>query len=259
MKKPNNNDNTLVIGNRGVKGKVMENTLESVQHAIDIGLDGVKIDVMSCFMGELILFHDTKLDRLVFKDEFYFDKIKGKSIDKLQWYHIYNSNLIDSMGRQYKIPKLETILYNDKVMLSDIIIVIELRDMRSHEKLCDVLLDLFEEGLYSPDRFIVISEDVNILSYFYEFKSEMIEKDSEFQKFGIGLILSHTDIGEDGSPFSKILHSKVLTHTIIESNININTNNINKIQEMGLKVFIYNDNVVSLSPINVNGIIIDKP
>lgn len=54
----------LNIGHRGAKGHIAENTLESIQKAIDLGVDGIEIDVHQCATGELIAFHDFTLDRL---------------------------------------------------------------------------------------------------------------------------------------------------------------------------------------------------
>ena len=54
----------LKIGHRGAKGYVTENTLESIAKAIDLGVDGVEIDVHVCKTGELVVFHDFILDRI---------------------------------------------------------------------------------------------------------------------------------------------------------------------------------------------------
>ncbi len=52
----------LCIGHRGARGHEPENTIRSVQKAIELGADGVEIDVY--FVGnELLVFHDTTLDR----------------------------------------------------------------------------------------------------------------------------------------------------------------------------------------------------
>ena len=54
----------LVIGHRGAKGHVAENTLASIKKAIELGADGIEIDVFRCLSGEIVLFHDKKLDKL---------------------------------------------------------------------------------------------------------------------------------------------------------------------------------------------------
>jgi glycerophosphoryl diester phosphodiesterase len=56
--------NILVIGHRGVKGHLAENTLPSIDKALELGVDGVEIDIFRCASGELVVFHDQTLDQL---------------------------------------------------------------------------------------------------------------------------------------------------------------------------------------------------
>jgi len=44
-------DNALIIGHRGAKGHVAENTLASIKKAIELGADGIEIDVFRCLSG----------------------------------------------------------------------------------------------------------------------------------------------------------------------------------------------------------------
>jgi glycerophosphoryl diester phosphodiesterase len=52
----------LCIGHRGASAHEPENTLRSIRRALDLGADGVEIDVR-CIDGELIVFHDDRLER----------------------------------------------------------------------------------------------------------------------------------------------------------------------------------------------------
>ena len=54
----------LKIGNRGAKGHMAENTLESIKKALALGVDGIDIDVHRCASGQLVVFHDFTLDRM---------------------------------------------------------------------------------------------------------------------------------------------------------------------------------------------------
>ena len=54
----------LVIGHRGAMGHEVENTLASVQKAMDLGVDMIEIDVFKIKSGEIVVFHDVYLDRL---------------------------------------------------------------------------------------------------------------------------------------------------------------------------------------------------
>ena len=91
------NKDILNIGHRGAKGHIAENTLESIQKAINLGVDGVEIDVFRCASGEIVVFHDKKLDRLTNSAGF----IEEITIDAL------NNVLVEG---KYKIPTLEEVL-----------------------------------------------------------------------------------------------------------------------------------------------------
>lgn len=53
----------LLFGHRGCPGLAPENTLSSFQKALDCGLPGVELDVQICATGELLVYHDTNLQR----------------------------------------------------------------------------------------------------------------------------------------------------------------------------------------------------
>lgn len=52
----------LCIGHRGAAGHEPENTLRSIRRALELGADGIEIDVYAVH-GELLVIHDTTLDR----------------------------------------------------------------------------------------------------------------------------------------------------------------------------------------------------
>jgi glycerophosphoryl diester phosphodiesterase len=54
----------VVIGHRGACGYAPENTLSSFARAIEDGVDMIEFDVWKCASGELVVFHDAKVDRL---------------------------------------------------------------------------------------------------------------------------------------------------------------------------------------------------
>jgi len=257
------NCKSLIIGHRGIKGEIMENTLESVIASIESGVDGVEFDVQRCFTGEIVLFHDKTLDRLAFKDQFYFNKTRNKPLSKLQWYHLYNTELIDTMGRKYKIPQLKSVLRHPKVYNSDVLINIDIKDTNSSEDIGDILTDLIEEGLYSPDRFMVSSESIEVLCYFAELKAEMEPSYQKFQNFKIGWIVSQENIPPCGIPFLVKYYSKVLTHVSIDKDIT-NSYIVEEIKKLGISVFVYTINEFGELPFGnieniVDGIISDKP
>jgi glycerophosphoryl diester phosphodiesterase len=54
----------LIIAHRGFSGKYPENTLAAFRAALALGVDMVEIDVHETRDGELIVFHDYRLERL---------------------------------------------------------------------------------------------------------------------------------------------------------------------------------------------------
>ncbi|MGQ4875925.1 MAG: glycerophosphodiester phosphodiesterase [Promethearchaeia archaeon] len=55
----------LICGHRGYKGKEIENTKAAILRAIEEKIDLVEIDVRKTRDGELVLFHDRKINRLL--------------------------------------------------------------------------------------------------------------------------------------------------------------------------------------------------
>ena len=53
----------LIIGHRGAKGYIAENTLASFQKALDLGVDMIELDVHRCASGEIVVIHDETIDR----------------------------------------------------------------------------------------------------------------------------------------------------------------------------------------------------
>ena len=87
----------LVVGHRGARGHVAENTVASVKKALELGVDGIEIDVFVCASGELVVFHDKTLDKLTDATG-YIEAIDLDSIRK-----------ITVLGRE-PIPTLEEVL-----------------------------------------------------------------------------------------------------------------------------------------------------
>jgi glycerophosphoryl diester phosphodiesterase len=54
----------LIIAHRGFSSRYLENTLAAVRAALELGVDFVEIDVQETRDGELIVFHDYRLNRI---------------------------------------------------------------------------------------------------------------------------------------------------------------------------------------------------
>lgn len=54
---------TLVIAHRGDSKNAPENTLSAFKRAVEVGSDGIEIDVQLCKDGHLVVIHDERVDR----------------------------------------------------------------------------------------------------------------------------------------------------------------------------------------------------
>lgn len=59
----------LILAHRGLTSRAPENTFAAVQAAIDLGADGVEVDVQATADGDAVIFHDPGLGRLTARTE----------------------------------------------------------------------------------------------------------------------------------------------------------------------------------------------
>jgi glycerophosphoryl diester phosphodiesterase len=97
-----------------------DNTIESIQGAINRGYDGVEIDVQLCLTGELVLFHDV-YDGDEFISNLSIDEIRTREIITLQ--DVYD-----------KIPEIEDTLVILDIKGSDLQVVQKLIDFFQNRK-----------------------------------------------------------------------------------------------------------------------------
>ena len=53
----------LILGHRGARGHAPENTMASFQAALDMGADGIELDVQMTKDGKVVVCHDHSLER----------------------------------------------------------------------------------------------------------------------------------------------------------------------------------------------------
>lgn len=86
-----------IIGHRGCAEQYPENTVHAVESAARV-LDAVEVDVRRCGSGELVAFHDERVDRVT--------DGSGR-VDELDWQELRELE-VDGSGEP--IPRLETVL-----------------------------------------------------------------------------------------------------------------------------------------------------
>ena len=146
-----------VFGHRGAKGHVAENTLPSIAKAIDLGVDGIEIDVFKCASGELVVFHDQTLDKLT-NASGYIEQLDLDSIQK-----------IEVLGG-HTIPTLNEVL---DLIDARVILNIELKGTQTALLTNELLQVYFENGKWQPNQILISSFNWKELELFYEINQEV--------------------------------------------------------------------------------------
>ncbi len=131
----------IVIGHRGAMGHATENSLPSIEKAMDLGVDMIEIDVFKIKSGEIVVFHDDEVDRLT----------NGGGM--LENYSIFDLNQLRLDGN-YKIPTLQDVLrlIDNKVRLN-----IELKGSDTAERVDFIIQYYIREEGWDPDNFLISS------------------------------------------------------------------------------------------------------
>ncbi len=95
---------TKIFGHRGAKGYYPENSMLSFEKALEMGADGLELDVHYSKDGEIVVFHDFELDRMTIHKGVVF----GKTWEELSQMTLMDQNKQEMS--QEKIPKLEEVL-----------------------------------------------------------------------------------------------------------------------------------------------------
>ena len=130
----------LSIGHRGAAGHEPENTLRSIRRALELGADGVEIDVRF-IDGELIVFHDDRLDRTT--------NGRGK-ISRQRFEHL---RALDA-GKGERIPTLREVF---ETVDRRAFINVELNGRHTAEPVQALIREFLDERGWSPEHFLVSS------------------------------------------------------------------------------------------------------
>ena len=225
------NTDVLVIGHRGARGHVAENTLASIEKAMELRVDGVEIDVFRCATGELVVFHDKTLEKLTDGVGY----IEQMTLDSIKQFRV--------LGKE-PIPTLNEVmdLIDGKIQLN-----IELKGTQTAILTSELLVLYFKESNWKSEDIFISSFDWNELDIFYEVNKEVaiavLTEDNPLDAIPIGQRLSAFAI----NPNFKSLTQK----------------NIKKIQDAGFKVYPWTINepedIKKMIEIGVDAVITDYP
>ncbi len=221
----------LKIGHRGAKGLEPENTLISFQKAIEIGVDGIELDVRLTSDGELVVIHDETIDRTTNGTGF----VNQFSLSEIKKFRIHSTQEIPTL--------LEVLELIDKKSFVNI----ELKELETAEKVVAMIEDFISTKNWNYSDFLVSSFDWHAIQ-----KVRFLNPD-----IPIG-VLTESDL-EMAFTFAKFLKASI----IIPHYLLLNATDVDEIQNAGIKIFVWtvneNDTIEKMKTLNINGIISDFP
>jgi glycerophosphoryl diester phosphodiesterase len=147
----------LKIGHRGAMGYAPENTLASFAKALELGADGVELDVRLCRSGELVVIHDRRVDRTTDGSGW----VSEMTLEELKALRVKGGE---------GIPTLDEVLdFLDHRALIDI----ELKEEGTAEAAARLLEKRIQGGRWQAEDFLVTSFDHYELLRFHRFLPEV--------------------------------------------------------------------------------------
>ncbi len=122
-------------------GHETENTTASIRKALEIGVDMIEIDVFRIRSGEIIVFHDDKVDRLTDGS----GPVEDFNLDGLRALNLKGS---------HKIPTLEQVL---KTIEHRVPLNIELKGAGTASGVYSIVQEYCRNQGWEPDQFIISS------------------------------------------------------------------------------------------------------
>ena len=219
----------LCIGHRGAMGYAPENTLKSIQKALELGVPWVEIDVQY-IDGHILVIHDDRLERTTNGTGYVFDK----SFSFLR--------TLDA-GEGEKIPTLEEVL---KLVSGRAGINIELKGNNAAGPVVDLIRHVIRNN-WDVKQFLVSS-------FIHHEIRKVKQLDSRIR---IGALLERIPI--DYAAFAEALAA----YSVNASIEFINREFVQDAHDRGLKVFIYTvnhpDDVKRMISLEVDGVFSDYP
>ena len=214
-------------------GHVLENTIESVQKAIELNVDGIEIDVFKSKTGELVVYHDPFLSRLSNSNAF-IEQISLDSIKKIE--------LIGG----YFIPTLKEIV---DIIPEKFFLNIELKGQDTAFETNKIIINYLNSYNFPVSKFIISS-----------FKWDELKKIRSFNKdIPIAILVDSLYKIDDAIKLAKQINAVALNPNkeFITKEI------VNKIQSKNIKVYPYTintpRNIRKMRSMGVDAIITDYP
>ncbi|WP_343488037.1 glycerophosphodiester phosphodiesterase family protein [Allomuricauda sp. d1] len=222
----------LVIGHRGAMGHETENTLASVQKAMDLGVDMIEIDVFKIDSGEIVVFHDERLERL------------SNAGGRIEEYNIFDLKQVILDGN-HKIPMLQDVL---NLIDNQVPLNIELKGANTAERVNFIMGYYVRERGWDWKNFVISSFNWDELR--------------EIRKINPDVAIAV--LTEDEDPTTAVPVANELKAVAINPWYKTLTKeNVEKIKTEGFKVYTYTvnepDDIQKMKEFGVDGMFINYP
>ena len=213
------------IGHRGAKGYVAENTLASFEKAIELGVDGIELDVHLSSDGKVVVIHDETIDRTT----------SGKGFVK---------DFLSLELNKLEIPTLTDVL---DLIAKKCFVNIEIKDKNATKFVLELVQNYISEKHWNPNLFQISSFDWNVLQLCY----------SEERSILLGVLTE--DSVENAITFAK----KINAYSINPYFKLLTVENVLAMHQNGFKIFPWTVNseedITFVKSLQVDGIISDFP
>lgn len=192
----------MIMGHRGAAALEPENTLLSIARAIEIGVDAVEIDVRLSKDKELVVIHDSSVDRTT------------NGTGPVSGYTLNEIKELDA-GKGETIPTLQEVidLVSNKATL-----VIELKEEGIEKRVVELIKkNGFDDNVY-------------VISFWHEVVKAAKEMDNRI-KTGVLLV---------GCPVDACIATQVSADALVMKYTFVNKKFVEIAHKEGLKVFIWN-------------------
>ena len=213
------------IGHRGAKGYAAENTLASFQKAIELGVDGIELDVHLSLDRKVMVIHDDTIDRTT-PQKGLVNHFTAKELEQLD------------------IPTLDSIfdLVNHKCFIN-----VELKTYETADKVAELIEQYVSEKGWKYEQFIVSSFDWNALQQLHFLNDKIL----------IG-VLTNTDL-DLAMAFAKFIRA----YSVHPYYHLATAENVAQMRSKNFKVYPWTVNepedIIFVKSLNVDGIITDFP
>jgi len=220
-----------VIGHRGAMGYETENTLASIDKAVELGVPMIEIDVFKIASGDLVVFHDDEVDKLTDGS----GPIEAMNLEQVKALTLEGGHRIPTL-----IEVLDTL--DARTSLN-----IELKGSNTADDSVRIVREYIESQRYTPDQFV-----------FSSFKWRELERVRELDKSLDIAVLT----GED--PLDAITIAQEFNAIAINPWFKrVTAENVQAIHDAGFKVFTYTVNeledIALMRSYKVDGIFCNYP